>query len=133
MVRIRDLADGAFWHLLGIEPIYQEDGKVILQVPVEEKLLQFYGKVHGGVVATLVDAAAAVALNRELGRERGATTVEMKVNYLRAVEKGVLYAEGSLVHLGRTLAVANARVWDDSGREIAFGVATYYLLDMTKE
>lgn len=133
MVLISDLAKGAYWRLLGIEPVYGEDGGVILQLPVEDKLLQYYGKVHGGVVATLVDAAAAVALNQKLGRERGATTVEMKVNYLRAVEKGMLYAEGRVVHLGRTLAVTNARVWDDREREVAFGVATFYIIEMDKQ
>jgi len=132
LVRIRDLAGGAFWQLLGIETMENDDGEVVLTVTVTEKLLQFYGKVHGGVIATLVDVAAAVALNQQLGADRGASTVEMKVNYLRPVEKGTLYAKGEAINLGRTLAVGNASVWDDQNRKIAYGIATYYVYDMKK-
>lgn len=130
MVQIRDLAGGAFWQLLGIELMDNKNGGVILKIPVEEKLLQFYGKVHGGVVATLVDAAAAVALNEQLGPDRGASTAEMKLNYLRSIEKGILYAKGEVIHLGRTLAVGNASVWDDHDRKIAYGTATFFVYEM---
>ncbi len=130
MVRINDLAEGPFWKLLGIEAVTGDDGEVTLQIPVQERLLQYYGKVHGGVMAALVDAASAVAVNLKLGPGRGATTVEMKINYLNPVEGGVLYARGEVVHLGRTLAVAGASVWDDRDRKIAHGTATFYLIDV---
>lgn len=127
MVNIYDLARGAsFWKLLGIELV--DNGKeVMLRLPVKDELLQFYGKVHGGVMATLIDAAGGVALNQNLPPEKGAATVEMKVNYLRSVEKGTLYAKGEVVHLGRTLAVVNANVWNEQGQKVAYGVGTYYL------
>lgn len=35
-----------------------------------------------------------------------------------------------VVHLGRTLAVAGATVWDDRDRKIAHGTATFYLIDV---
>lgn len=132
MVIISDLAKGAtVWRLLGIELVNDEDdGKFILRLPVEEKLLQYYGKVHGGVIATLFDAAAGIALNQEIGPERGASTVEFKLNYLRSVEGGTLYARGEVVHLGQTLAVVNARVWDEQGRKVAFGMGTFYLYNL---
>lgn len=132
MVRINDLAGGAFWKLLGIETLEEDEGGVLLKVPVEDKLLQFYGKVHGGVIAALVDAASAVAINLRLGPERGANTVEMKINYLRPAEKGILYAKGEVIHLGRTLAVGKAEVWDQQKRQIAYGTGTFYLIDINK-
>lgn len=132
MVRISDLALAPYWRLLGIETAKGRDGEVILRVVVEDKLLQFYGKVHGGVIATLLDAAAAVAINLELEPDRGAHTVEMKINYLRPVEKGILYARGELIHMGRTLSVGKAEVWDDQGRSIAYGTGTFYLVDVKK-
>ncbi len=132
MVRINDLAGGAFWRLLGIEAMEDDNGEIVLKVPVEDKLLQFYGKVHGGVIATLIDIAAAVAINLKLGPDRGINTVEMKINYLRPADKGVLYARGEVVHLGQTLALGKAVVWDDQGRQIAFGTGTFYLLNIKK-
>jgi len=132
MVKISDLAAGPIWHLLGIEPVDGEDGEVILRAPVVESMLQVYGKVHGGVLATLVDASSAVAVNQVLGAARGASTLEMKINYLRPVDKGMLYAKGEVVHLGRTMAVTNATVWDDQGRKIAYGTATFIIFDYEK-
>ncbi|GBF33949.1 hypothetical protein DCCM_3060 [Desulfocucumis palustris] len=133
MVRINDLAGGAFWRLLGMEAEQDDNGETVLKIPVEDKLLQFYGKVHGGVIASLIDAASAVAINLKLGPDRGANTVEMKINYLRPVEKGILYARGEVIHLGRTLAVGKADVWDDQGRQIAHGTGTFYLISLSGE
>lgn len=132
MVRVSDLARAPFWDLLGIEPVAGDDGAITLRVEVDEKLLQFYGKVHGGVMASLVDAASAVAVNQKLGPDRGATTVEMKINYLHPVERGTLHARGEVVHMGRTLAVANAVVLDGQGTKITYGTATFYLIDMKR-
>ncbi|MFZ5634389.1 MAG: PaaI family thioesterase [Bacillota bacterium] len=132
MVRVSDLAVAPFWKLLGIEAEEGDDGEPVLRVAVEEKLLQYYGKVHGGVLATLVDAATAVAINRKIGPDRGAATVEMKINYLKPVEEGTLYARGEVVHLGRTLAVGSAWVRDHRGQMLAYGTGTFFLSDVKK-
>jgi acyl-CoA thioesterase len=131
MVTVSELAGGAtVWRLLGIELVNDDEGSYILRLPVEEKLLQYYGKVHGGVIATLFDAAAGIALNQEIDPEKGASTVEFKLNYLCSVEGGILYAKGKVVHLGQTLAVVKARVWDHQGRKVAFGMGTFYLYNL---
>lgn len=132
MVRINELAISPLWNLLGIEAVYGDDGEVTLKLPVTPKLLQFYGKVHGGVIATLIDAAASVAINLKLPPDRGATTVDININYLRPVEKGILYAKGQVISLGNKLLVGSADVLDDQGCHIAHGTGTYYKVSVNK-
>ncbi|WP_238298902.1 PaaI family thioesterase, partial [Methylobacterium soli] len=63
---------------------------------------------------------------------RGYTTLEIKVNYLRAVTaaSGVLTAVGHVVHAGSRQAVAEARLSDEAGRLCATASTTCLLFDL---
>lgn len=98
-----------------------------LECTIEPHKLNVLGTLHGGVTATLVDAAAGVAILGRLGG-RPATTVELKVNYLRPVSEGKVHARARIVKMGKTLAFATVDVKDNHGRLIAAGSATYMLL-----
>ena len=69
------------------------------------------GTVHGGMLATLLDSVMGCAVHTTLPKGRGYTTLEIKVNYVRAVTaaSGMLAAEGSVVHAGRRSAVAEGK------------------------
>ena len=83
------------------------------------------GVVHGGVIATLADAVVGIALMQKHGAEQPATTVEMKLNYLRPAGKGSLFARAHLLKSGLTLAGGRADVKDDDGNLIATALVTY--------
>ncbi|MGB9611357.1 MAG: PaaI family thioesterase [Bryobacteraceae bacterium] len=99
-----------------------------LECRIEPHKLNVLGTLHGGVTATLVDAAAGVAILGRLGG-RLATTVELKVNYLRPVSEGKVHARARIVKMGRTLCFATVEVKDDHGRLVAQGSATYMVLE----
>jgi acyl-CoA thioesterase len=99
-----------------------------MECVIEPHKLNLLGTLHGGVTATLVDAAAGVAIIAFLGG-KSATTVELKVNYLRPVTHGKVHARSRIVKMGRTLAFATVDVKDDHGRLIATGSATYMILE----
>ncbi|MFZ5929155.1 MAG: PaaI family thioesterase [Acidobacteriota bacterium] len=99
-----------------------------LECLIEPHKLNLLGTLHGGVTAALVDAAAGVAIIAFLGG-RPATTVELKVNYLRPVSQGKVHARSRIVKLGKTLAFATVDVKDSHGRLIAAGSATYMILE----
>ena len=86
------------------------------------------GVVHGGVTATLADAAVGIAILQRHGGERPATTVELKVNYLRPAGKGKLTARAHLLRAGSTLAVGRADITDDDSRLVATALVTYMYL-----
>ena len=99
-------------------------GTCLMEVELEEKHLQPFGNVHGGAIASLVDAAAFWAVFPQVERGKGLTTVEMKLNYLAPVQKGKLVARGRCIKLGRTLALGETSVTNEEGTLIAHGTAT---------
>jgi uncharacterized protein (TIGR00369 family) len=88
------------------------------------------GSVHGGVYCTLLDSAMACAVHSTLPAGVGYTTLELKVNLVRAITKdsGYLRAEGRLVHAGKTTAIAEGRMVDAQGKLYAHGTTTCLLM-----
>jgi len=88
------------------------------------------GTVHGGVAMTLLDSAAGAAVHSTLGDGCGYTTLETKVNLVRAVRPttGPLLAEGSVVHRGRTVATAESRLVAEDGTLYAHATSTCLIL-----
>ncbi len=99
-------------------------GASLLEVQLGKKHLQPFGVVHGGVIASVVDAAAYLAVFPQVENGKGLTTVEMKINYLAPVRKGKLVARGRCIKLGRTLALGEGQVKDEKGILVAHGIAT---------
>lgn len=114
-----------FHRLLGIRPVAEHDDGVTVELTVREDLLNIDGVLHGGVAAALADVAVGRALIRNYGRGRRVATVELKINYLRAVRKGKVTARGRLIKSGKTLAVGRAELFDDAGEQVAEALVTY--------
>jgi uncharacterized protein (TIGR00369 family) len=85
------------------------------------------GDVHGGVIASLLDAAMGVAARSALKPGEGATTVSLTVNYV-APGQGTLTARGRVVRAGRTLASVEADVKDAAGAIVAHAVGTMRII-----
>lgn len=118
-----------FLELLGIELTEIGERHALMQVTLAERHRNFFGGVHGGLLATLVDTVC--FFPRPLlpsGRE--VTTSNLSVTYLRGPRLGdVLTARSELLHLGRRTASLSVRVQDQGGRLVAHGTATLLLLD----
>ena len=88
--------------------------------------------MHGGFAATLLDPAMGCAVHSTLPEGVGYTTLELKVNYTRAISKdtGRVLCEGKIVHRGGRVATADGRiVAADSGKLLAHGTTTCLILD----
>lgn len=103
-----------------------EEGRAVFAMEPAEFHYNPIGMVHGGVAATLLDSAMGCAVQSRLGPGQGYTTLEMKVNLLRALtmDTGPVRCEGTLIHLGRTTALAEARLTDAAGRVLAHATST---------
>lgn len=84
------------------------------------------GSVHGGWFATMLDSALGCAVHTSLAAGLGYTTAELGVNIVRAAHAGTgpLRAIGQVVHSGRQLATAEARIVDAAGKLYAHGTTT---------
>jgi uncharacterized protein (TIGR00369 family) len=90
--------------------------------------LQPFGIVHGGVLATLIDTATFWAGFLRLPEDAGLVNVDLKLNYLKAVTRGHLRAEGRCLRAGRQISYAEASVFDAGGELVAHGTSTLMAL-----
>jgi uncharacterized protein (TIGR00369 family) len=121
-----------FWQYLGIEVESAGEGWVRLRVPIRDELRNAAGApVHGGVLATLVDAAIGGALGTYGAAAAGGTdqaTLDLNVSFVGAARGEAIVAEGKILRRGRTIAFGETRVTDGTGSLVAIGRATYMLL-----
>lgn len=90
---------------------------------------EFYnpiGSVHGGWASTLLDSCMACAVQTTLAAGQGYTTLELKVNLVRALsaESGPVRAEGRVINVGRTIGTAEGRIVGADGKLYAHGTTT---------
>lgn len=119
----------AFNALVGFELVRVHRDGVTLQCKVREELLNGAGVLHGGVTASLADAAMGSALYHHYPKRIPFATVEMKINYLRPIRDGRLLARCHLLQVGSTLCVGRIDLADERRREIGVAIATYMFLD----
>jgi uncharacterized protein (TIGR00369 family) len=88
------------------------------------------GVVHGGLAATLLDSAMSCAIHSMLPPGVGYTTLEIKVNFVRAITAatGPVRSEGTVVHMGSRTATAEGRIVDGAGKLYAHGTTTCMVL-----
>ena len=89
------------------------------------------GMVHGGIPCTLLDSAMGCAVHTTLPAGVGYTTLELKVNIIKAIGKdsGPLRAEARVLHAGRSTAVAEGRLVDRAGTLYAHATTTCIVLN----
>jgi uncharacterized protein (TIGR00369 family) len=104
-------------------------GYSVLEIDLTKKHLQPFGMVHGGVFASIIDAAAfwSVYFGIE-DQSAGLTTVDLKLNYLAPAASGKLIARGRQIKVGSTLGYAEAEVTDETGKVLTHGSSTVIIL-----
>lgn len=101
-------------------------GRVVFAALPERRHYNPIGSVHGGFAATLLDSAMSCAVHTHLKKGNGYTTVEFKVNFVRAITEttGTVYCEGKSIHVGGRIGTAEGRITDAAGRLYAHGTTT---------
>ncbi len=102
------------------------EGRAVFQGQPQLKHYNPLGSVHGGWYATLLDSALGCAVHTTLPVGRGYTTAELGVNIVRAAshKSGPLRAIGTVLHAGRQLATAEARIVGADGKLYAHATTT---------
>lgn len=90
------------------------------------------GTIHGGWIATVLDSALGCAIHTMMPVGRSYTTAELSVNYVRGVTPKVqrVRAEGKVIHCGRQLATAEARLVGPDGTLYAHATTTCLVFEM---
>lgn len=94
------------------------EGRAVFRLTPQEFHYNPLGTVHGGVFATMLDSACGCAVHTLLPAGVFYTSLDLSVKFLRpvTVRTGPISAEGTVVHLGRRTALAEARITDTAGK-----------------
>ena len=112
--------------LLGFHLVEAGDGRAAFEGLPEFRHYNPIGTVHGGFAATLLDSALGCAIFSTLHKGDTWTTLELKLNFVRPMNKdtGPVRAEGRIVHRGRTVATSEGDLKDRAGKLYAHASTT---------
>ena len=115
--------------LLDVEFLEAGPDRVVLRIPVNWRVHQPYGILHGGVSALLAESAASFGAALAAGPDRNVVGIELNASHLRSVRDGHLTAEATPIRVGRTVQVWRIALTDDEGRAICDARCTVSVLD----
>ena len=127
--RIREAFERVpFVHLLKVELGEVRRGAATLYLEVRDELRQNNGVVHGGVIASLVDTAAAFAIITSLEKGQTTTTVDLTIHYLRPLLEGRITAEARVLRVGRRILTIRIDVLDKTQALAATALTSFIRL-----
>lgn len=108
------------------------EGRAMFQGAPGADHLNPMGGIHGGWYATLLDSALGCAVHTMMPAGRGYTTAELGVNLVKAISSKVqrVRAEAKVLHCGRQLATAEARLVGPDGTLYAHGTTTCLVFEL---
>lgn len=112
-----------FYRLIGLTVVEAKDGTALVTLDATPDVANSRGEVHGGAMATMLDAALANAARSVLPEGAATTTVTLSVNYL-SPGLGQLSARGRVMRKGRSLISAEALIEDAAGNAVAQAIGT---------
>ena len=124
-------SNNPFLKFMGIELLDADEGRVKMKIAHRPEIMQPFS-VHGGAIYSLADSAAAHALMTLILPDQVPTTVEQRINFLKAVKGQDVYCEARIVHLGKTLAYAEVTMTTEDGALVAKSTATLMRLDAAR-
>ena len=118
--------------LMQFELAEAEPGKVVFTCSPDGSVYNPNGGVHGGLVCTLLDSVAGLAVHSTLPAGKGYTSIEINVNYLKAVRlnAGPLTATGTVVKSGSRVGFTEGVVTDAAGAIVATATSTLLVFDL---
>jgi uncharacterized protein (TIGR00369 family) len=110
--------------LLGLRITSSGAGRATVEFEASGRYANPMGTLHGGVLCDLADAAMGVAYLSTLAEGETATTIELKINFLRPVWNAKLRAEARVVRAGKVVGLIECDILDERQRLIARASST---------
>jgi uncharacterized protein (TIGR00369 family) len=115
---------------LGFNTPVLEQGNVVFSFVPQEFQYNPIGMVHGGVISAILDSAMGCSVQTMLPAGTGYTTIELKVNFLKAVsiKNGELKTVSKIINMGSRIALVEAQLIDSKGVIYAHAVSTCLIM-----
>ena len=104
-----------------------DKGECEAHIPREKKWDGIFETFHGGILATIADSITCWAILTEIGSESNVATTDFNIRFLRPCKTGVrCYAK--VIKVGRTMSIAEAKIFDDQDKLVAISQVNYICL-----
>jgi uncharacterized protein (TIGR00369 family) len=127
------IANPPIAQLMNFRAAEVEHGRIVFAGVPTVDVYNLIDTVHGGFAAAMLDSAVACAILSTLDAETSFTTLEIKINYSRAMtaDTGEVRAEGKVIQVGRRVGTAEGRLTDSDGKLLAFATTTCLIVPRT--
>ncbi len=120
--RVIDLVNqGPYFKLLSMEIKELDVGISLVEINLEEKHLNLFGGINGGVYSSLLDTSTYWAMYCDIPEDAGILTLDTKVDILAPIKTGKLSSRGRRIKAGRNICLSEATVVDQDGKLLAIG------------
>ncbi len=117
-----------YGEFLGIELDSVGEGKAHCSIKLQPHHLNTGGRVHGGVLTSLADTAAGVAVRSIRPEGKLSATTDLSIAFIRPPQGSSLEAVAEVIHAGRQLLRTEIAIYSDS-KLVAKTTATFMLID----
>lgn len=125
---VNDMWKNLFAAQLGMRFVETGPDRVVAEMEIRDSLRTLGGALHGGALMALADTLGGTAATLNLPPGAGTATIESKTNFFAAGKGGVVRAETTPLHKGRSTTVWQTRVTDESGRLLSLTIQTQAVL-----
>ena len=125
LAAFNEFTRGTLPDVLGVEYLEMKPGRLVARMPVERRVHQPFGLLHGGASVVLAETLASMGawLNIDQGRQ-SAVGLEINANHLRGVRDGHVTGVATPIHLGRSTHVWDIRITDDNDKLVCVSRCT---------
>jgi len=126
----RVLENSPFFRHLQLEFLEAAEGIGRLALKVQPFHLNTQGIVQGGVLSSLADTAALLAIGTKLSLGQRPRTVQMDIHFLAPAQKGTLTAVGRIAKMGSLVSVSDVEIQDETGKTVCMARCTSVLINV---
>ncbi len=127
----RQYGEETLMNLLGMRALEVSAERAVVELPVHPGLYTPNRYIHAGVMISLADTAATLAAvgayRGDLTPEQLPVAVSISSQIVANIQEGLLVAEATVPHPGRTLVAAATRITNEDGRLLALVNSTHFV------
>ena len=116
--QMNSLAKDSFVSHLGIKIAKINKQGAVAKLKVSKVIMAPNGLIHGGAITSLADTACGFGTMYHLKKDQMFATIELKTNFISAVQRGTIVCEATLIHKGKTLHVWDSKIFEEKSLKV---------------
>ena len=116
--QMNSLAKDSFVSHLGIKITKVNKQGAVAKLKVSKAIMAPNALIHGGAITSLADTACGFGTMYHLKKDQMFATIELKTNFISAVQEGIMVCEAALIHKGKTLHVWDSKIFEEKSLKV---------------